>query len=383
VPQCELVEGDGLAVGTGPGGLGACGRRVAQDPGGVVRRDRVVGEHARIGPNRLERVGHPRVQRRFRARRDGTQDRRPRDLVPEDQPAAVAVEQACRHERFHRLRRHRQRGEQRGVDDLRRAGQELQALPHRRGQPCGARDDGVADALGQRRLRLLDDLADVEGVARGAPVDVVGVEATALEEPAHGRPAQRGQLQAPGVGGGDEVAEDRAQGVVDADGVAVRQHHQERQRRDPPGEEPHEVKRRLVAPVQVLHDQRDRVGAQGVQHGREDLVLGRRRAVQQCGHGRVELVGDVTQRAEGTRRAQRVAHPPEHAMGAPHLRDERAQEHGLADPRLAGDQHEAAVAGHGSTCALVQHVQGMLPLQQQHAASLACRTCPTTALISP
>ena len=84
---------------------------------------------------------------------------------------------------------------------------------------------------------------------------------------------------------GDQVAEDRAQRMVDPHRVAVGQHQQQGQRRDPAGEEPHEVERRLVGPVQVLHHEHARAGTQGVEHRREDLVLGRG-AAQQRGHRR-------------------------------------------------------------------------------------------------
>ena len=71
-------------------------------------------------------------------------------------------------------------------------------------------------------------------------------------------PAQRGQLEPPHPGDGDEVAQHRAQGMVGAQRVAVGHHEQQWQRRDPAGHEPHEVQRRLVAPAQVLHHEHAR-----------------------------------------------------------------------------------------------------------------------------
>ena len=149
--------------------------------------------------------------------------------------------------------------------------------------------------------------------------------------------------------------------MVDPHRVAVGQHQQQGQRRDPAGEEPHEVERRLVGPVQVLHHEHARAGTQGVEHRREDLVLGRG-AAQQCGHRRAQLVRDVAQRAERAGGAQRVAHAPQRLRVAGPL-DEGAQQDGLADARLAGDEDDGAVAGGGAASPLLEHVEGMLTLQ--------------------
>ena len=51
----------------------------------------VVGEHARIAPDRLERVDHRRVQRRLGAGRGRVEDRGPGDLVAERDAAPVPL----------------------------------------------------------------------------------------------------------------------------------------------------------------------------------------------------------------------------------------------------------------------------------------------------
>ncbi len=69
-------------------------------------------------------------------------------------------------------------------------------------------------------------------------------------------------------------------------------------------------------PSAGLHHEHARAGTQGVEHRREDLVLGRG-AAQQCGHRRPQLVRDVAQRAERAGRAQRVAHAPQRFRPGP------------------------------------------------------------------
>ena len=310
VPQGEFVERDGLAVGAGAGRLGPGGGRVPQDAWRIAGRDGVVGERAGVGPGRLEGGDHRLVQRRLGAGGDGAQDRGPGDLVPEGDTVRVAVDQPGGHQRIDGRRSHAERAEQSGVGLLGRARQQLQVAAHRRGQGRDPRDDGVTDAVGQGSVRLRDDLADEERVARRPAVHVVGVDVVTLDEPGDGRAAQRSQLQAAGVGRRHEVAENRPQRMVDGHRVAVGQHQEQRQGRDPAGEEPHEVQRRLVTPVQVFDDQDVRRPAQGLEHGGEDLVL-RRPRLQQSGHRGVELRRHVAQWAERARGDQRIAHSPQ------------------------------------------------------------------------
>ena len=340
VAQRGLVERDGLPVRARAGRLRTRRGGVAQDPGDVARRRSVVGEHARVAADRFQRLDHRRVQRRLGAGYRRAEHRRSGDLVAERDAAAVPVEQAGAGEHLDRRRRDAECGEQLGADGFGGARQQLQAPPGVGGQPGGPGQHGVADALGQRRLRLGEDLADEERVARGAAVDVDRVEPVSVEERGDRGPAQRGQLQPARVRRADEVAEDRAERVVGAERVAVRQHEQQRQRSDPAGEEPHEVERRLVRPVQVLDDEHARAGAQGVEHRGEDLVLGGG-AAQQGGDVGAELVRDVAERAERAGRAQRVAHAPQRLRLRPRPLDEGAQEDGLADARLAGDEDDA------------------------------------------
>ena len=129
------------------------------------------------------------------------------------------------------------------------------------GQAGDAGEDGVADAGGQRGVGLGEDLADVEGVAGGAVVHVGGVGSVPVEQRRRRLPAEGGELESVGVGGGDEVAEDGAEGVVGGEGVAVGQHQQQGQGGDAAGQESDQVQGGFVGPVQVFDDVHAGVGA--------------------------------------------------------------------------------------------------------------------------
>jgi len=324
----------------------------------------VVGEHARVRADRLERVDHRPVQRRLGTGHGRAEDGGPRDLVAERDPLAVPVDEAGGGQQADGRRRHAERVQQFGADRFGCAGEQLEATAHLGRQPGGPGEHGVPDARGHRGVRLGEDLAEEERVACGPAVDVGRVEPVSVDERGDGRPTQRGQLHAARARRGDQVAEDRAQRMVDPHRVAIGQHQQQGQARDPAGEEPHEVERRLVGPVQVLHHEHSRTRTQGVEHRREDLVLGRG-AAQQCGHRRAQLVRDVAQRPQRAGGAQRVAHAPQRLRAR--LLDEGAQQDGLADARLAGDEDDGAVAGDGAASALVEQVKGVLAFQELHA----------------
>ena len=346
VPQRGLVEGDGLPVRPGAGRLGRRGGGVPQDPGDVAGRRRVVGEHARVArrPTRARRSS-PRAApaRRRAAPRPSTADRaiscrkatpRPcrssRPVAASTSTVAGGTPSAASSSPPTRFRGARQ---------------QLQAPPGRRGQPGGPGEHGVAHALGQRRVRLGEDLADEERVARGAAVHVGRVEPVSVEQCGDRGPAQRGQLQPARVGLTHEVAEDGAQRVVGAERVAVGQHQQQRQRRDPAGEEPDEVERRLVAPSAGPR-RRTRAGGRAARRAPRR----RSRAGRRVPRSRPATSGPsscATSRSgpSGRGRAQRVAHAPQRLRTGPRPLDEGTQEDGLADARLAGDEHDRSVAG--------------------------------------
>jgi len=103
-------------------------------------------------------------------------------------------------------------------------------------------------------------------------------------------------------------------------------------------EQRHEVERRVVGPVQVL-DHQHGAGGELVERGVEDRLTA---AVDHRLQAAAGLTGDVAQRAERARRDQRVAGAPQHRAVVQGL-GERADQRGLADPRLA--QHERDPTG--------------------------------------
>ena len=109
-------------------------------------------------------------------------------------------------------------------------------------------------------------------------------------------------------------------------------------------EQPQDVERRVVGPVQVLeHD--DRRGARG--EARPASAATRSLGVTPASDQRRELaaglVGDVDERAERTGREQRLAGATEDVDVQPVA--EGADQRGLADARLTGDQNQPAAPG--------------------------------------
>ncbi len=184
VAQCGLVEGDGFPVGPGAGRLGRRCGRVPQHPGDVTGGGGVVGEHARVAADRLQRVDHHRMQGRFGTGRGRVQDRGPGDLVAKRHPTPVPVDQPGTRQHPDRRRRHVQGGQQLPTHRFRGAREQLQTAPGRRGQPGDAGQHRVPHARRQRGLGLSEDLTDEERVARCPAMHVDRIQAV----PVHQRP---------------------------------------------------------------------------------------------------------------------------------------------------------------------------------------------------
>ena len=171
--------------------------------------------------------------------------------------------------------------------------------------PTRAGPMGRARRSGRARRRARSSGSGESGWARiwltknGLPavrrVDVGGIEAVLTDQLGDGRTAQRGELDPPGARRGHEIAQHGPQRVGGPQVLAVGQHQQQRERVDPAAQEPHQVERGLVGPVQILDDEDVGTFAQGRQHGREDLVL-RRRVPQYGRHRRPEIGRDVAER---------------------------------------------------------------------------------------
>ena len=178
-------------------------------------------------------------------------------------------------------------------------------------------------------------------------MQLAGVDPVRLGQLGHGLQRQRHQAEPVGRLAPGELAERDPQrmGAVELV-VAVARDDEGGHGRDAAAEQAKDVERRVVGPVHVLedHDRRQLPG-EVTQDGGGHRV--RRGAV---GHQVGELAagdrGDVHQRAERGEREEPVALAPQDPSQAGVARAEAAQEHGLADPGLARDEHEPA-AGAG------------------------------------
>ena len=220
--------------------------------------------------------------------------------------------------------------------------EQLEAVPLRRARGPPMRAITASRTLsGSGDVRLGEDLADEERVARRAPVDVGRVEPVPVEQLGDGGPAQRGELHAgaprewrrdrpaPGCSGWSAPSVSRHDSTISNGSASMRR---ARNRTRSSG--------RLVGPVQVLHDEHARACRAARPAPRRRSRAGPPRRAAAGGDGGPELARDVAQRAERARGAQRVAHAPQHRHR--HPLGERAQEAGLADARLTGEQHQAA-----------------------------------------
>ena len=142
--------------------------------------------------------------------------------------------------------------------------------------------------------------------------------------------------------------------------VAVGEQQHAGQLRHPPGEVADDVEGGVVGPVDVLDDQHRGLGGELPVDGAEDRVAlrglhgGVQRAVAAAHH--------VAERAERAGGHQVVADADEHPDAGP--LGERPHQAGLADPGLAGDQHDRAVAPAGLAQALLQQAELGVALEQ-------------------
>jgi hypothetical protein len=129
--------------------------------------------------------------------------------------------------------------------------------------------------------------------------------------------------------------------------VAVGGEHERGHGVHPPGEQPQDVERGLVGPVEILEDHDRRRPAAQLTGQRGEHGARRRALVAQRARLAFELLCHVEERPQRSWRVQRVAGAPQHARGACAVA-ERSHQRRLADTCLAGDQDEpsATVGAH-------------------------------------
>ena len=215
---------------------------------------------------------------------------------------------------------------------------------------------------------MFEHLAHEERVAAGDPVQPCGVDGALADQPLDRVDAERRQRQRAGARGSRGIAEQHAQRVADTDLVVADDADGERARlRDASQHEPKEVDGALVGPLQIVENEHRRRGAQIVVDGVENVV-GRIAFGQHRLGGGCEPVRDVVNRAERSRRRQRVARAPQHALVFHPAVDERLDERRLARAGLPRHEDQAAapcprVVGPGDDLAEL-----MIPIGEHHEA---------------
>ena len=238
------------------------------------------------------------------------------------------------------------------------------------GGPGEAGADRVADGGRDGRPAGFEDLADVERVAAGDPVQLGRVGAVRPGQRGDGADRQRRHPHPAGGPLGGQVAEHHPERVVRGDLlVPVGGQDQGRYPGQAAAEVAEQVGGGLVGPVQVLDDhdgQRARCSQLGQERG-EQLIPGGALAAQ---HGELPagLRADVEQRAQRPRGQQPVAASPQPAR-VRQLLLERLGQHGLAHPGLTGDQHQPPAALPRVLRVPGQRVQERCSFQQLHGSA--------------
>ena len=367
--QRGLEVGGGLAVGADRCGVLPGSGSEGGDHGGVAGRDRVVHETGEVRGGRapgLQEGERTAVQLGPRRRAEGGLDDEAGQLVAEREPVGTGDEQPVGDTVVDGPGvRARQHAQQRRLDPRRDDRRRIEGGPRRGGQARRPPEDGVAHGGGDRRRGRGEDLGHEEGVARRDSVHRGRVDMPPPGQLGDRVDRQRVQHHAAGGAVGGQVAEHGPQRVRGTDlVVAVGEHDHDRVIADAPRQEPHEIQRRLVGPVDVLEDDDHRAsgGAQRVEGGLEQLAA-RCVLVEEVGDRSPDGGGDVRQRTEGSRGGEGVA-PPPHDVRLGVQFGELRQQRRLAHAGLAGHQHDPARPRCGVVEGAPEDGQRLVPLEQ-------------------
>ena len=180
---------------------------------------------------------------------------------------------------------------------------------------------------------VVEHLGDEERVAAGDRCSHAGSTRALTDEVLDRFHAERRQRQRVGAWRPGDVAEQRPQRVGDADLVVADDADDQRPGlRDAAEHEAQQVDGALVGPVQIVEDEHRRRSASGRRRRRRRCRTADRFAASTVSGGGRETVRDVVERAERSRRRQRIAGAPEHALVAHPAVDERLDE-GRSCPR--------------------------------------------------
>ena len=136
--------------------------------------------------------------------------------------------------------------------------------------------------------------------------------------------------------------------------VPVRHDDQRSRRLCPAAEKTQDIERRLIGPMEVLEDGDRRPPRRELLHERREHRVGLVAGFDDILESAARRRRDVEQRTEGSRRVEGIARAPENPRLVTALIAEMADERGLADAGLAGDQCETTATGDDVREALVE-----------------------------
>ena len=350
---------------TGAARLSGRGRREAPDGGVVARRLCMVRQPGVVDAAlTLERLQHCRVELPAQQRSERRLDGAARQFVAERQRDVVQLEDACGQAVVDRRRR-RMNGfadePQLGLtrhhrDELRHRSR----LRRQVGQPHAQRSLHAPRHAVVRREHLGDEerIATRQGVQIGrvtsrAPRQSLhrGHRQWRRLDPCHVRSRQRLEHPPHVLTGGQRLR-------------PARQHQTAASLGQPPRQQGDDVERGLIGPVKILDRDRRRSKRGELVQQRSQERLAPSAVLHRLRERSAGPTRDIVHRPQRPRDHQRVAGPPQHAhpvRGAEHAAHERR----LADPGLAGHEHDPARRTRLGE-RLLEVCDVGLPLQQHH-----------------
>jgi HD-GYP domain-containing protein (c-di-GMP phosphodiesterase class II) len=234
-------------------------------------------------------------------------------------------------------------------------------VPGRRGQPSRPGQNGVAHGRGDPIQTRPQNLGHEEGVSGGLPIQVPWVDRRPACEQRDRLRRERRQRHPAHRRLRRQIAQEDAQRMAPAYLVIAKGGDQQCScASDAATQEPKQVERRLIGPVDVLeHRQR------GCRGGRQ--VVEKRPIERDAGvaPGR-QVSSHVQERTQGSRRRQRIAAPDENPSPLLGPLDKPAEEGGLADPRLATDEDQSPPPRGRLVEQTLQDIEVVGALQQLH-----------------
>ena len=353
------AQGRGLL--TGQLGVAQHGLSVAGDLG-------VVCDPSRLGlaVRRDDQRGQGATMERDRAvRRQNSLDRTAGNLVPEGdgvsaRPKHARVDAALELAQLVGG----QRLEQPQLGPLGNDGHRVQQGACPIGKARSARQHGVANAVGHRGVAGGEHLRDVERVAGRALVQGDRIDSVRSGEAGDGFGRQRREPQ-PGDVGPGQLAEHDPQRMRSLElVVAIRGDHERREGIASTAQQPDDVERRVVGPMQILEDDDGRGASPKLARERRNEVARGHTGLHHRRQLATELIADVDERPERARREQGFARATEDVDVQPATED--VDNRGLADSGLAGDQNHPAAPGSDNSVQLGrEHAKLLGTLQQR------------------